>query len=227
MTIEAGKIPESLAGVHWHHSVELPDGTVIQGWKPLEVMKQQYEHTFGPLTLSGKSVLDLGTWNGAFAVEAARRGAGKVTAADSVIWSDPQFRAKDTFNFLTASWGLDIKSFELDLDESPNRLSDLGTFDIILLLGVFYHLKDPIAVLRELGKMAREALVVETYIATELPEEPPAMIFYPGSELTGDPTNWWGPNVACVRDLLKMAGFARVEIAQGSAYNRFIFHAFR
>ena len=39
----------------------------------------------------------------------------------------------------------------------------------------------------------------------------PAAAFYPGRELNGDPTNWWGPNEAAVHGMLRSVGFTRVE----------------
>lgn len=220
-------IPDFLDKVRWHHSIELPDGRVIKGDKSLAVMKQQYDMTFGPLDLKGKSVLDLGTWSGAFAVEAARRGAAKVTAVDYVTWRPPFPHGREAFDFVVASSGFDIEGIELDLDASPLSLARLGTFDVVLLLGVFYHLKDPIAPLKEISKIAREAFVLETYFADKLPPQPPAMVFYPGRELNNDAGNWWGPNVACVDALLRTFGFRQVVATDGSAYNRKVFHAYK
>ena len=54
------------------------------------------------------------------------------------------------------------------------------------------------------------------------------MVFYPGRELANDPTNWWGPNSACVTAMLRDSGFARVEYQQHPRYpDRGIFHAYR
>jgi len=192
-------LPDFIGKVQWHHSIELPNGHIIKGDKPLAVMKQQYDMTFGPLDLTGKSVLDLGTWNGAFAVEAARRGAARVVAVDSITWRPPHTYGRAAFDFVVAASGYDVTGVELDLDASQLSLSHLGTFDYVLFLGVFYHLKDPIAALREISKITGSALVIETYWTDVLPPEPPAMIFYPGRELVDDPTNWWAPNLAFLR----------------------------
>ncbi len=221
------KIPDFLSQVSWHHSIEFPNGYRINGAKSLEVMKQQYEMTFGPLALDGKSVLDLGTWSGAFAVEAARRGASRVVSVDYVVWRPPFTFGREAFDFVVAASGFRIEGVELDLDASPLALTGLGEFDVVLFLGVFYHLRDPIAALREISKITREVLVVETYWTEDLPAHPPGMIFYPGSELGDDPTNWWAPNIACVEELLKTFGFSRVVISDGSASNRKWFHAYK
>ncbi len=38
------------------------------------------------------------------------------------------------------------------------------------------------------------------------------MKFYPGSELSNDPTNWWGPNIQCFKDILSVVGFKQIAI---------------
>ena len=40
----------------------------------------------------------------------------------------------------------------------------------------------------------------------------PAMALYPGDELAGDGSNWWGPNLAALRAMLREEGFTRVEV---------------
>ena len=38
------------------------------------------------------------------------------------------------------------------------------------------------------------------------------MRFYPGKELGDDPSNWWGPNIQCIIDMLKSVGFKKVTV---------------
>jgi tRNA (mo5U34)-methyltransferase len=227
MPVTLPPLPDFFHKRKWHHSIEFSNGQIVHGDKSVEVMKQQYEMTFGPLDITGRSVLDLGTLTGAFAVEAARRGAARVVGLDYVGWLPPFRFGREAFDYVVADSGLDISGVELDLDEAPHSLADLGSFDIVLFLGVFYHLKDPIAALREISKITRETLVIETYWAWDLPPQPPAMIFYPERELAGDPTNWWAPNIACVEALLKTFDFSRVVTTDGSVPNRKVFHAYK
>ena len=92
-------LPDFVLKAPLHHSITLPDGRVIKGGKSLAIMQDQYERTFEPLSLHGKSVVDLGTWTGAFAVEAARRGASKVVGVDHFMWKhDPNVR--QTYKFI-------------------------------------------------------------------------------------------------------------------------------
>ena len=133
----------------------------------------------------------------------------------------PQFHGRETFELARDALGVDVEALDIDVpDLSPERV---GTFDVVLFLGVFYHLFDPIDGLRRAASLAREVLVVVTHI--DLAEiERPAMVFYPGNELAGDWTNWWGPNVPLMRALLKQFGFARVDY---TSKPRPIFHAWR
>ncbi len=99
---------------------------------------------------------------------------------------------------------------------------------MVLFLGVFYHLFDPIAALRCLSDITDEVLVLETHLELQDVTKP-AMAFYPGSELNGDPTNWWAPNRAAVEALLKSVGFPKVLFTPHPAGPevRGIFHAFK
>ncbi len=218
-------LPDFVVQAPLHHSIVLPDGRMIEGGKSLATMQDQYLRTFQPLSLDGKSVVDLGTWTGAFAIEAARRGASRVVGVDYFMWSYPNVRK--VFQFVTQSFGYDITDVECDLDASPLNLSSLGEFDVTLFLGVFYHLKDPIAAIREISKITREVLVLETYWAADLPSDRPLMAFYPGRELANDPSNWWAPNIPCVVALLKTFGFRKVVVSDGSIPNRKMFHAYK
>lgn len=219
---------EKPAGPHYWHSIELPDGTIHEGTKPIRAMRIEYDRTFGNLDLTGKSVLDLGTWSGAFAVEAAKRGAKFVTAVDYPTWRHPVLRGREAFDYITSQFPYDIRPLEFNIDTSPLSFEPvIEPHDFVLFLGVFYHLRDPIAALREIYKVTREALVVETYVENRLPADPPAMVFFPGKELRNDASNWWGPNIACVRALLKMVGFSRVEDKKGIMDRRHFFYAYK
>ena len=188
-------------------------------------MQIEYAAVFDPVELNGRSIIDIGTWNGAFSFEAKRRGAARVLATDHFAWNDSVLRGREGFELARSVLDLDIEATEIDVSDLSTEA--VGTFDIVLFLGVFYHLFDPITALRRVAKLAREVLIVETH--TDLLEmERPAMVMYPGAELNNDPTNWWGPNPACMVALLKEIGFAKVDAAWSSRpHFRTICHAWR
>jgi len=220
---------EALAVVdsyYWFHSIDLGDGITTPGQKTPQLMAIEFENTFAKIDLTNKSVLDIGAWNGGFSVEAKRRGAARVVALDHHTWNHSELRGRETFELACRAIGTNIEAVDINLDRQRLDLSHLGRFDIVLFLGVFYHLMDPINTLREIVPLVRDLLIVETYIERTMDPQP-LMIFYPGAELAGDPSNWWGPNIAFMIELLRAAGFARIEVSAGAAPDRQVFHAYR
>jgi len=216
----------AIAPYTWWHSIDLGGGVTTSGIKSAELMAVEFANTFSKADPRGKSVLDIGASDGGFSVEAARRGASRVVALDQYDSQLEYWRGRETIDLVCRATGIAIEAVAIDLDTPRLSLAHLGQFDIVLFLGVFYHLIDPIAALREIAPLAREVLVLETHVE-ETGDPRPLMIFYPGSELGGDATNWWGPNTACVRELLQIAGFNRIDISPGSAPDRQLFHAYR
>ncbi|HEU4935838.1 MAG TPA: hypothetical protein VFT39_05245, partial [Vicinamibacterales bacterium] len=107
----------------------------------------------------------------------------------------------------------------------------VGTFDVVLFLGVLYHLRHPFLALERVASVAREYLIVETVVDL-VGFRRPAMAFYPGPELNKDPTNWWGPNIPAVKGMLETLGFREVRIpthAPGAMYRaaRALYHRAR
>ena len=94
------------------------------------------------------------------------------------------------------------------LELSPERV---GVFDLVLFLGVLYHLRHPLLALEQIFSVTGKQLILETH-TDMLWSTRPAMVFYPGAELYGDPTNWWGPNPAAVVAMLKSVGFRKVQL---------------
>lgn len=212
----------------WFHSIDLGGGVVTPGVKTLDIHKAEYSAFFDPVDLRGRTLVDIGAWDGAYSFEAKRRGASRVLATDHFMWEGATWNVKTgrkPFDLACSVLNLDVEALNIDVHElSPQRV---GTFDAVLLLGVFYHLFDPIAGLANVAKLAREVLVVETH--TELLDtDRPAMVFFPGSELNGDATNWWGPNPELMIALLKSLGFAKVDATWSiKERSRAVFHAWR
>ena len=217
--------PDSLRkrveGYKWFHSIDLGGGIVTPGHDSQEQHRQEAKLMFDPIKISGASVIDVAAWNGFHSFEAKRRGAARVLATDHFAWNHADFRGRETFDLAREALGLDIEAQDIDIPDIS--VEKLGTFDVVLFLGVFYHLFDPIDGLRRVASLARDVLVVVTHIDLEDVGRP-AMVFYPGSELAGDSTNWWGPNVACVEALLRAFGFNRIDF---TSKPRPMFHAWR
>jgi len=213
----------TLGDVGWFHSFALSDGTVVNGAKSPAVLQAEFDTILAPLSLDGLTVLDVGAWNGAFSFEAKRRGAARVLATDMFTWTHPVYRGFERFLYVRRDTGLDI---EYKLIDVPDHTTEtVGQFDVVLFLGVFYHLPDPLSAIKRLAEISKLWMVLETHL--DLDEVPyPAMRYYPGSELQNDATNWWGPNRQCIEALLENAGFTQIGFTPCSIYaHRGIFHA--
>jgi hypothetical protein len=79
-----------------------------------------------------------------------------------------------------------------------------------LFLGVLYHAPDMVGYLQRVRSVTRKLAIVETLV-DGLDIEGAAAIYYPAGTLNNDSSNWWGPNVACVTDILRRVGFSHVE----------------
>ena len=159
-------------------------------------------------------MLDVGAWDGFFSFEAERRGAERVLAVDGPAWSEPAwgpdgFGTKAGFELARRALGSRVEDRDIEPGRDLGR--DLGRFDVVLFLGVLYHLKHPWPVLERVASVCDGLLIVETH-ADLLDLRRPAMALYPGDEVAGDGSNWWGPNVAALRAMLLEEGFARVEV---------------
>jgi tRNA (mo5U34)-methyltransferase len=177
-------------------------------------------------SVRGKSVLDVGAWNGYFTVASVQHGASRVLALDSPTWNAPGER-NGYEGFRLVKQYLAPNAEELNSDVMDISMERIGQFDVILFLGVLYHLKHPLFVLEHLARIARERIVVESHLDA-LDASRPTAIFYPGAECFNDGSNWWGPNVSCVVAMLQTAGFKRVEhISYPGRKDRAFFHAWK
>lgn len=169
-----------------------------------------------PEDLRGKTVLDIGCNAGFYAFEMKRRGAARVVAIDTNRRYLAQAR------LAARVLGLDVELRELDV----YRVAELGErFDLVVFMGVLYHLRHPLLALDLLydhvvgdrllfqsmqrgadavAPVARDYSFHETSIFDR--HGHPAM-FFVEHRYAGDWTNWWIPNRACVEAMLRSAGF--------------------
>jgi tRNA (mo5U34)-methyltransferase len=191
---------ERLSKLGWYHSIELPDGGVIEGHQSMEQLRRRLAQFPIPEDLTGKRVLDIGAWDGWFSFEMERRGA-EVLALDS---------AKNT-RLLEARRLLGSRIEYRIGDICRLTWKDLGTFDIVLFLGVLYHVKHPVMALENVCGMCRDMACIESFVTDADLNAVPSMEFYETAELRGQLDNWVGPNAACLIAFCRTAGFARVD----------------
>jgi tRNA (mo5U34)-methyltransferase len=203
---------EQIAAIKWFHSIELAPGITTPG---TEVTADRVDVLALPPDLSGKTVLDIGAWDGFFSFAAERRGADRVVAADHFAWHGGNWSSKAGFELARRALRSNVEDLDIDvMDLAPERI---GTFDLVLFLGVLYHVRDPLLALERVASVTKGQLIVETHVDLTWMRRP-AMAFYPGSELAWDPTNWWGPNPEAVKAMLHTVGFRRVEIVTPNSW---------
>lgn len=222
-------LQERAAAVDWWHSgIDLGSGIVTKGRSSPRENLLPYLRL--PENLTGKTVLDICTWDGFMAFECERRNARQVVAVDSFAWDKANAELTQhktgSDGFYLAHEARHSKVVPMRLDVLELYPAIVGTFDIVLFLGVLYHMRHPLLALERIAPLVNDLLIVESHTDLATDSNVPAMRFYPGSEINGDPTNWWGPNAVCIRAMLNDVGFAQVDEypAHGS---RVVMHARR
>ncbi|MGX0879875.1 tRNA (mo5U34)-methyltransferase [Roseovarius sp. MBR-154] len=170
-----------------------------------------------PSDLRGKTVLDIGCNAGFYAIEMARRGARRVVGIDS----DQHYLAQ-------AALAAEVEGAPVELRQmSVYNVADLGErFDLVIFMGVFYHLRHPLLALDLLREhvvgdrllfqsMQRGSTqvcnVAEDYAFDEtaqLDHEGWPRLHFVEHRFAQDPTNWFIPNRAASEAMLRSAGFA-------------------
>ena len=153
----------------WWHSIDVGDGVVTPGRKSLAELESRLSD-LGLPDLRGKTVLDIGAWDGYFSFAAERLGAARVVALDHYVWaydfggepgavrhSDGRHRRpdEDPVRWRPGAWpgkrGFDLAHEALGSnveqvigDFMAMDLNALGMFDVVLYLKVLYHMEDPL-----------------------------------------------------------------------------------
>lgn len=208
------------APIVWHQRWEVFQGVFTPGHNPVAQLCQRLQL---PEDLSGLRVLDVGAWHGCFSFECERRGAAEVIALSP---EDPEETGFQRLKNALRSEVRYVRGSIYDAD----RL-DLGRFDLILFLGVLYHLRHPLLAIDQLALLCRGKVLIESHVIDDfvtlaprqittlcrLNKQLPALplwLFYPGKELNSDETNWFGPNTRAVLAAFDSAGFETTLLDQ-------------
>jgi tRNA (mo5U34)-methyltransferase len=204
----------------WFHRIDCGNGIITPG---IDDSPNKLKALGMPEDLSGKTVLDIGAWDGFFSFEAESRGA-IVTANDSFCWNGTDMRSKEGFDIAKTARRSKVKELNCPVENLSD--AELEPFDIVLFLGVLYHAPDPLGYLKIVRSLTKGFAIIETHV--DLLNVPvPACAYYPGDMLSRDPTNFFGPNELAVHGMCADAGFSKVlTLAETFMKNRRIFHAF-
>ncbi len=225
----------------WFHSINCGDNVITNGLKPLVSLEGELDQMALP-SLTGKTVLDIGAWDGFFSFAAEELGARRVMALDHYVWSmnlpKQQKYWKEcmekqiipsAYHLIPGHWepgtlpgklGFDtihrIKNSSVEqlvADFMTVDIVSVGQFDITFFLGVLYHLEEPFQALKRLSLLTRELAVIET-AAVYFPtyENIGLFEFYEANELSGDVGNWFAPNLTGLTKACRAAGFKDVKV---------------
>ncbi|HEX7369402.1 MAG TPA: TIGR04290 family methyltransferase [Rhodanobacteraceae bacterium] len=214
----------------WFHNLHLPDGVQTApdhflGDFPSFKWREIESHV--PADLHGWRALDVGCNAGFYSFQLAARGA-HVTAIDmdphylaQARWAARQYGVQDSIEFRRAQL--------YDLAHEPRQ------YDLVWFMGVLYHLRHPLLALDILRRRTRRFLMLQTLtmpgdaVVDPPPDFPleergrlladgwPHMAFIE-ARMSGDPTNWWAPNRACVEAMLRSSGFCVRERVADETY---------
>lgn len=230
MTLSVSEIRRQVEALGpWFHNIELggvrtaPDHFL--GDYP-EMKWKKFADAI-PADLTGRTVLDIGCNAGFYSIEMKRRGAERVLGIDfdDVYLNQARFAAEIV--------GADIEFRKLSVYD----VGTLGeTFDVVIFMGVLYHLRHPLLALDLIREhVARDLLIFQSmqrgshtvpelaenypFSDTALFDEPdyPKMHFVE-RRYADDPTNWWIPNAACVEAMLRSSGFAIAAHPEAEVY---------
>jgi len=224
--------------LHWFHSIDLGDGVLTKGDSDGPIPTSAFP------SFEGRSVLDIGAWDGYYSFLAERSGARAVTALDHYVWGvdfdrrnaywnrcfaegvlpdhdrdttefwDADLPGRRSFEFAAESLGSKVRPVVLDFATAD--LADLGTFDVVLYLGVLYHMKEPLTCLERLRSVTGEVAVIETEaIHLQHHDDECLLRFHQGGDLHTDFGNWFVPTIAALHALCRAAGFGHVETVLG------------
>ncbi|HZS56907.1 MAG TPA: TIGR04290 family methyltransferase [Bryobacteraceae bacterium] len=187
---------------------------------------RNFQHSL-PMDLSGKTVLDVGCNGGFYSLEMKKRGADRVLGIDSDV------RYLEQARFAAEATGLKIEFRQMDVYDVASLNEK---FDLVLFMGVLYHLRHPLLALDLLNEYAvKQTLVFQSLLRgsgqtlhlnenypfseTELfhQEGFPVMHFIE-HRYSNDPTNWWIPNRSCIEAMLRSSGFEIIDRPEDEVY---------
>lgn len=153
----------------WFYEFDLPDGTRTKSYLPPGVEKihatrlAMLERALDEAVPDCRALtaLDLACHQGWFTLHLARRGFREIVAAD---YRDEHLA--DTALMARLAGAASIRTLKCDVEEA--RAADIGVHDVTLMLGLLYHLENPVRALRLARAVTRRLFVIETQVVPHL-----------------------------------------------------------
>jgi len=130
--VDADALQQRINAITWCHPLTLGGIETRPQWHVRRRFQRRLKFLQIPQDLTGKTVLDIGAWDGFFSFECERRGAARVVAADHFSWHGPGWGTKAGFTLAREALGSRVEDIDIDvMDLAPERI---GTFDVVLFL---------------------------------------------------------------------------------------------
>lgn len=223
-TVRGGSLQERIASIPWYHSIELPGGVVTPGRFDHRALLPHYGL---PGDLSGKTALDVATFDGYWAFEMERRGA-EVMAIDLATTRNLDFPTRvaaavaDRTDFPVLGEGFAIakEARGSSVDRQVSSVYDLdpeihGTFDLVHCGDLLLHLRQPLRAIEAMRRVCRGQLLLSDSITlTDAADSNGATMIYRGG---WHDVVWWLPSLDALAQMTIDAGFKDVVV--NSVYN--------
>ncbi|NDY58080.1 hypothetical protein G3N56_15195 [Desulfovibrio sulfodismutans] len=207
----------------WFHCMPLGGGRYAKSYKGV-LTYRMLDQIRLPRDLTGKTVLDLAASDGFYSFECEARNALSVTAVEGPGWENPAglkrfLHARSLYESTVKYHNARIEAFI----DAPRH-----SYDIVLSLGIYYHLQDPLSYFAKLHALTNDMLIVTGRTIAATIHDP---IHMPYDQIHGANPSMhtgraasilllsdrkigkWTANVACLLDMLHIAGFAEVDVA--------------
>ena len=187
----AGYVAELNETASIYHRIDFGDGVVLDGSVDPSRFLDAYRL---PESLSGKTVLDVGTATGYFALECSRRD-GTVTAID--VFSGEQIAS------LAKLSGRPLTYKKVDIYDLP---AGLGVFDLVICGSLLMHLPDPLRAVRALRTVCADRLLLSC-ARTEDESGQPTLLLAGVHAAEADYWHYWSVSGAALEKLCELSGF--------------------
>jgi tRNA (mo5U34)-methyltransferase len=204
--VARGTAALSAEDIDWFHSIDLGEGRFSAGVKSHDELSAEFSRLrLDEAGLRGRTVLDVGCADGWNSLRCEQMG-GRVTAIDGVY--------RDGLRYVRRALRPRFRFVQVDVMSSS--FLELGTFDVVLYLGVLYHTPHPYEQLVRVSRVCRGVLYVESaYLNLPGHEGRATITSNFDGKITPDMSSPSFPSVVWIVQALRRIGFRSVEVVDG------------